>query len=158
MVLAWRVVSALHAEDPFGGEGAARHAGRWNKRGTPVVYTASSKALAILEVLPYFRPHTELAPFLAYPVRFASSLIEKVGELPPGWKAPRVPRSTQDIGTCWAQEYRSVVLAVPSVRVEEEFNYILNPRHPDFGRLRIGKPTVVSLLAFLPRDLIPRTT
>ena len=154
-VLAWRVASALYAEDAFGGEGAARHAGRWNRKGTPVVYAASSKALAILEVLPYFVPETEKAPFLAYPVRFAPSLIERIVDLPPDWKASRVPRSTQEIGTRWAHECRSAVLAVPSARIEEEWNYILNPRHPDFGRLRIGKPTPVSLLQFLPRSLVP---
>jgi RES domain-containing protein len=35
----------------------------------------------------------------------------------------------------------SAVLAVPSVIVPHERNYILNPRHADFHRIRIGEPT-----------------
>ena len=34
---------------------------------------------------------------------------------------------------------RSVVLRVPSMVLPEEANYVLNPPHPDFGRIDIGE-------------------
>ena len=44
-------------------------------------------------------------------------------------------------GSAWLRRARTAVLEVPSVIVPSERNYLLNPRHPDFARLRIGRPT-----------------
>jgi RES domain-containing protein len=46
----------------------------------------------------------------------------------------------QDVGTHWATAGKTVCLRVPSAVVPGEHNFLLNPRHGDFGRLRIGKP------------------
>ncbi len=47
----WRLTRAPFARTPFDGVGPARGGGRWNSRGAYVAYAASSRALAILEVL-----------------------------------------------------------------------------------------------------------
>ena len=50
-ITAWRIVRARFADSAFDGEGARRYGGRWNSRGTRMVYTAGSQALAALEML-----------------------------------------------------------------------------------------------------------
>lgn len=58
------------------------------------------------------------------------------------------PPSTREFGTRWIMEARSTVLRVPSVVVDGEFDYILNPRHADFRQLKIG---VAVSFSFDPR-------
>lgn len=45
----WRIAREVYPL--LDGEGARRWGGRWNSPGTPIVYTASSSALAVLESL-----------------------------------------------------------------------------------------------------------
>jgi RES domain-containing protein len=52
-VRAWRLNRSRYGtkSDAFSGKGAAAYPGRWNEAGIPVVYTTSSVALAVLEIL-----------------------------------------------------------------------------------------------------------
>ena len=59
------------------------------------------------------------------------------------------------MGTKWATEKRSAVLAVPSVVIPSELNFLLNPEHPDYSKIEIGTPKPVGwdprLLALLKK-------
>jgi len=44
------------------------------------------------------------------------------------------------MGDAWIKSGRPAALRVPSVIVPGEFNYLLNPRHPDFSNLKFGEP------------------
>jgi RES domain-containing protein len=58
-------------------------------------------------------------------------------ELPTGWNAiPCLPVS-QRIGDGFARENKFVVMQVPSVVVKGEYNFVLNPRHKDFKKIKI---------------------
>jgi RES domain-containing protein len=46
--------------------------------------------------------------------------------------------STQGFGSEWAGSQRSVALRVPSAVVPGEFNFIVNPAHPGFDRLKVA--------------------
>jgi RES domain-containing protein len=61
-------------------------------------------------------------------------------ELPPSWRSYPPPEALADLGTRWARELKSLVLAVPSAVIPQELNYLLNPLHSDFKRIRAGKP------------------
>lgn len=74
------------------------------------------------------------------PVRIDEPLIEIAHSLPDDSRLLPAPASTREFGSRWVVETRSVVLRVPSAVVEGEFNYLLNPRHPNFARLEIGEP------------------
>jgi RES domain-containing protein len=87
------------------------------------------------------------------PVKFEESLIETVSVLPEDWHQLPASRSTREIGTRWVAESRSAVLRVPSIVVNGEFNYVLNPRHTDFARLEIGEPVEFSFDPRLSRSL-----
>ena len=76
----------------------------------------------------------------AVPVHIDEPLIEIPHSLPDDWRQIPTPPSTRELGSRWVVETRSVALRVPSAVVEGEFDYLLNPRHPNFARLEIGVP------------------
>jgi RES domain-containing protein len=138
---AWRIVKAKHAATAFSGEGAAKTGGRWNSRGVPMVYASSTQALAALETLVHLNPPVPLK-YVAFHLRFDVALVEKVpfSRLPRDWQAEPPPPSTKALGDVWVRQRRSAVLALPSVIIPGESNYLLNPAHPAFQQISIGKP------------------
>jgi len=141
MLTVWRLVKAKHAAGAFVGEGARLHAGRWHEQGTPVVYTAESRSLAALEFFFHFEFENAGIDLVTIPAEIPDlRLISEPDELPSGWNSETIPAATQALGTRWLREGRSALLKVPSVLVSGEHNYLLNPKHPDFGKIRIGDP------------------
>ena len=138
---AWRIVKAKHAATAFSGDGAAKTGGRWNSRGVPVVYASSTKSLAALETLVHLNPPVPFN-YVAFRLQFDDTLIENIplNRLPADWRVEPPPPSTKAIGDAWLREVRSAVLAMPSVIVPGELNYLLNPAHPAFKKISIGKP------------------
>ena len=61
-------------------------------------------------------------------------------DLPEDWNSRPISPSTRAIGDRWVKKLSSAVLRVPSIVVPDEFNYLLNPIHPDFAKIEIGKP------------------
>ena len=149
MKQAWRMVKEKHAATAFLGEGAWLYGGRWNSAGTRVVYTSGSQALAALESLVHLNPPV-IFKYLAIPIEFDDALVEKVAALPADWTEEPPPPATKAIGDLWVKEARSAVLELPSVIILGEPNYLLNPAHPDFQKIIIGKPQPFS---FDPRLL-----
>jgi RES domain-containing protein len=141
-VKAWRIASRKYAATAFTGEGAARYPGRWNKSGVPVIYLATSMAVGILEILVHVTDRSYLNAYVAIPVSIPDAFIEKLEPLPEDWQQlpEPYPESTQDAGTVWATSLRSLALQVPSAIVPSEFNLVLNPKHPDMPKVKIGEP------------------
>ena len=141
MLTVWRLLAARFAESAFSGEGARLYGGRWNRKGVPMVYTAGSQSLAMLEMLVQDEPLR--ARYAMIPAALPRNLkIERVGpdQLPTDWRDVGAREQLHAIGTEWANCRSSAVLAVPSVVIPTETNYLLNPRHPSFARIAIGKP------------------
>jgi RES domain-containing protein len=125
----------------FDGKGAALNPGRWNTAGVPVVYTAESRSLASLEILVHAEDTSLLTAirWVTIPVEIDESLIHVPRTLPRNWWRIPPSGSTRAFGTAWVKQARTPVLRVPSAVTRGEFNYVLNPRHPEFAQLRIGK-------------------
>ncbi len=142
-IVAWRIVKTRLVRAAFSGEGARRYGGRWNSPGVAVVYAAQSQSLAALELLARLKLAQFLSSFEAIPVGMDSGLIERVdvSSLPKNWQAYPAPHELTEIGDKWVASGSSCVLQVPSVIIPAECNFLLNPRHADFVRLKIGKPT-----------------
>lgn len=137
---AWRIVKEKRAATPFDGEGAWRSGGRWNSVGVRVVYVSFTKSLAALETLVHLKlPVT--AKYLAIPLQFDDALVEifPLKRLSAGWDAEPPSLISQQIGDAWVKNARSALLALPSV-ITHETNFLINPAHPDFGKIKIGKP------------------
>lgn len=140
---AWRICKRRYAADMWSGVGARMVAGRWHSKGTLVVYASATIALAAFETLVHLDSADLLLKFVKCPVAFDETLVRRVHahDLPRNWRKDSPPLSLRRIGDEWARARSSVVLAVPSAVVPEEWNYMINPAHPDFGRLRVGKVT-----------------
>ncbi len=105
-----------------------------------MVYTAGTSSLAMLEMLVHLQYRELLDRYVLFEVSFEDAWVEtvNVAQLPRTWrKSPPLVR-LQEIGDRWAVQLRSVVLQVPSATAPAEWNYLLNPAHPDFRRIAIG--------------------
>jgi RES domain-containing protein len=142
VILSWRLVHARYAAHVFDGEGARLYGGRWNSPGRPVVYTAGSLALAALEVLVHIQSRKALTNYLKVRLEFEESLVltVPVSSLPPHWHQGRAAPETRAVGDRWFDAGTTPILGVPSVVVPEEWNYMLNPRHPQFDEIHRGQP------------------
>ena len=141
MLTVWRLTTARFAKSAFSGDGARLYGGRWNRKGIPLVYTAASQSLAMLEMLVQDEPLR--ARYVMIEVRLAKAITIdriKIEDLPSDWRDIAAREKLRAIGTEWAGKRGSAVLAVPSVVIPAEINYLLNPLHPDFRRIKIGKP------------------
>lgn len=140
MIQAWRIVKTRFSTDAFNGEGARLYGGRWNSVGIAMVYIAGSKSLATLELLVHLDSSARLPNYSICPVRFDDALVEVIDPsvLPRDWRQSPPPTSLQMIGDDWISRQSSVVLSVPSAVVPDEKNYLINPVHKDFKKLRIG--------------------
>ena len=138
----WRIVQSDRAKTAFDGEGARLYGGRWNHRGSALVYTASTMSLAVLEMLVHLPTPAILKRYITIPVEFDDSVCIPVdpNSLARNWRNNPALRATRDIGTDWVTRNASAVLAVPSAVIPAEWNFLLNPKHPDFGRISIGTP------------------
>ncbi len=135
-MVVWRLTLKKHVTPD--GDGARRYGGRWNKPGTPVVYTSGTLSLAALEYLVHV--DSDILPDSLVSVRATipdSLAIETIhaSDLPADWKDKIIPVTLQERGTSWANHAKSSVLKVPSVVIEHEWNYVLNPNHPDFPQI-----------------------
>lgn len=142
MITAWRIVGARYKNESFSGEGARVRGGRWNSKGTTIVYTAGSIALASIEMLVNLPGPKLLEEFFRIPVHIPPELIIDfpLNKLPGDWTSTPVSPATRAIGDRWIKDRKSSVLKVPSVVVPEEYNYLLNPTQPDFEKITIGSP------------------
>ena len=141
MLEAWRMVKEKHVATACSGEGAAKTGGRWNSRGVAVVYTSATRSLAALETLVHLNPPVRFS-YRIIRIEFDEGWVERLplATLPSNWKAEPPPLSTRQLGDAWARSSRSAILAVPSVIIPDETNYVLNPAHPDFKKITISKP------------------
>jgi RES domain-containing protein len=145
-IRSWRVVKKKYLTEAFSGTGALKFGGRWNSIGTPMVYSSDSLALATVEILIGGIFISLLNDYYKIPVDFDKSLVETfdTSALPGEWDTYPPNTKTQLIGDNWITSLSSVFLKVPSVVIKEEFNYLINPLHPDFKKLSIGKPEKIS--------------
>lgn len=141
-LVVWRLCAAKYASTAFDGEGARRYGGRWSPKGFRVNYTAESRALAVVEILAQVDERTRLVdlPWVLISAEFPESLVEKPARYPTDWRQFPHSRATQAFGESWLKESRTAALRIPSVVVPGEFNYLLNPAHRDFARVKIAQP------------------
>ncbi len=126
---------------------ATGRAARWNSRGTFVIYSASSRALACLENLVHRSGEGLSSLFKTMVIHIPGNIDVKEitpGSLPSNWRTFKGQRITNTIGDNWVRGGDSVVLKVPSAIIPEENNYIINPAHPNFEQIEI-----IALEAFM---------
>ena len=138
-MVVFRLVREKYASS-LSGKGAALRGARWNSAGVAMIYTAANRSLAMAEVAVHLTLATLPADYLMMSVWIPDDIeIAEIpiADLPRNWNAFPHPLSTQKIGDGFVGEAKSAVLKTPSVVTQGDFNYLINPKHPDFSRIRI---------------------
>lgn len=136
----WRICRKPYVDNALDGIGGMYTSGRWHTQGNPIVYTASSAALAALEVLVHVDPLTAPSDLRLLAIEIPDDLSTTVIEsttLSGDWSTVPAPASLQTLGVSWLTSGMSAVLSVPSAVITVERNFLLNPRHPEAQRIRI---------------------
>ncbi len=138
----WRICNKKFVASAFSGEGAKLWGGRWNEAGQPLVYTAANLSLAALETFVHLdsdlMPDELVAIAAIIPEKLKVTKI-KVLDLPLNWRDYPAPDDIKQIGMDWIASQKSAVLVVPSVVIPEEENWLINPAHADFKRIKINE-------------------
>ena len=138
----WRIAAETrkYSATDLSGGGAANSPGRWNDDKEPVVYSAPTMAMAVLETaahvddsgLPLNRYLVEIdVPDDVWAKR------EEIGitKLPPSWASIPAGRASVKVGSKWLLSLTSPILMVPSVIVPEEWVSLINPKHPESSKI-----------------------
>lgn len=136
----WRICKRKHQGTAFSGVGGLYTQSRWASQGLLIVYTSESLALASLEV--FVHTESDRIPLVATRAFLPEeTVLEEVesSTLPVNWQQSVANPALQSIGKEWLQSQRTPVLKVPSAIIPVEFNYLLNPEHPDL-RLELQPP------------------
>jgi RES domain-containing protein len=123
------------------GKGAELFAGRWNRKGVPCIYAASTLSLSVLEyaVNNSLENIPRALSYTVYEIPDKSYKKFSTASLPGDWTDRPLPVSTMDFGTQLLRDCIHLVIAVPSVIIPEEYNFLLNPLHKEFKKIKVAK-------------------
>lgn len=136
-MIVYRITDKKHASD-LSGTGVTMYGGRWNKKGTPVLYTGESKEIALLETIVHTPPM--LIPdldILTLKIPDNSITEIKISQLPRNWINYPAPTILSEIAENWVQQGKTIALKVPSCIIHSAHNYILNCRHPNYNQVKL---------------------
>lgn len=133
------------AQEPFAmdlsGKGAWMNGGRWNSEGHFALYASASRALALLEILAHAPAKMlTIKPYILLTLEIADTQpVEQLQlrMLPENWNISGSERETARLGDDFLKKGKALLLTVPSVIMPEEWNYVLNPLHPDMKKVKI---------------------
>lgn len=133
----YRITGRKYAHD-LSGHGAALYGGRWNKRGTLLLYTGESKEIALLETIvnvpANFAPKLDL---LTIQIPDNSILEIFIKELPVNWSQYPAPSILSEMTEKWVFSNNSIALKVPSSIIHSAHNYLLNCSHPQYDKVKL---------------------
>ncbi len=140
----YRISSCRFIED-ISGYGAFLYGGRWNSEGVHMLYTASNLSLAMLESLVHFGGRI-MGSYCRIALQIPDTSILKITEkdLPENWRDTPAPDVLKKVGDDFAREGKYLTLSIPSVIVPDECNYLINPLHPDFKKVKIMTRSLVT--------------
>lgn len=141
-VIFYRLESLIRPKpaQAFSGEGGLYYALRWNSRGTRLVYTSTSVALACLETLVHMEMVGQITERWLFTIEVPDRFVQELQQLPVDWNTQPATHASRVVGDEWIASERSVALLVPSVVVPIEKNALINPRHPQFRLSWVKKP------------------
>ena len=156
MPTAWRITTSPDPDRAFSGDGARTRGGRWNSKGTRLVYAADYPASAILEQLVQTSSVASFPLYHLFRVTLPATMVSVIDPhtLPVTWRDPARDSAVQAVGDAWVTARTTPALQVPSAVAPHHVNYLLNPAHPDFATLTIAAP---ERFALDPRLLPLRT-
>ncbi len=141
----WRIgtdTADYEAHDPTG-KGAETSGGRWNRIGTPMLYTSTTRALACLETVVHLAgkalPLNRFLVKVTVPIAAWNAATDVDPANLVGWDAEPAGKASLDWGTAWSRAKFTLLARVPSIIVPEELNVLINPEHPEASSVRASK-------------------
>lgn len=117
--------------------------GRWNAKGSPMVYCATNISLAVLETIVHFNaaglPLNRFLVRIDVPDEVWSRAVLLKPHDHVGWDAEPAGKTSIDWGAAWLASRASALAFVPSVITPEECNCLINPCHADVAQLKASK-------------------
>lgn len=137
-MIVYRLSKKRYAND-LSGKGAEIAGGRWNSKGVPMLYTAQSIALCVTEIAVHIPLGILPKDFCLIAIDLPDDNVHEIKKLPRNWNFFPHPHETQQVGDRFIKSAKFLALKVPSAAVQGEFNYLVNPLHKDFNKVRIIK-------------------
>lgn len=139
-MIVYRLSKSKYSND-LSGRGAEQAGGRWNSKGLPMLYTSASRALCTTEVAVHVPLGVVPLDYVMVEIEIPDKLIQIVDLifLPNNWKEFPHTEYTKKIGNEFLKNFQNLTLKVPSAVVNGDFNYLINPLHKDFSKLKINK-------------------
>ena len=143
MTRVYRICRRLFAKNPLNGEGAWRFGGRWSSPGTRLACTSEHLSLAMIEYYVHIEPSYAPGDLVVISADIPDSVsrTEIAGKrLPGNWRESPPSPQLAAFGDLFVARAKAAVLIVPSALAPSESNWLINPRHPDFRRIRVHPP------------------
>ncbi|UZO82497.1 RES family NAD+ phosphorylase [Aquimarina sp. ERC-38] len=143
-MIVYRLSKGAYKND-LSGFGAEKYGGRWNNRGTRMIYTAQSRALANLEVAVHVPLNMLPRNYYMVSIKIPDASIQvfNTDHLDdPIWRLHPPSEITQTTGDQFIATNDKLVLKVPSAIVPGDFNYLINPVHRDISKIKIIDTTL----------------
>lgn len=140
----WRICREAYAKDPLSGRGGLFTSGRWHTRGRRIVYSSATLSLAALELLVHADKDTLPVDLVQIEIDIPSDLAlarVDLSELPKTWRSHPSPSAVQALGNHWLTAMSSAAVMVPSALIPSEWNILINPSHPEAGKILVVSAT-----------------
>lgn len=138
-MIVYRLCKKQYATD-LSGRGSEINGGRWNGKGLAALYTSASRALCTIEIVVHIPAGIIPKDYCMVAIEFPDDVSVKIiplKDLPHTWNNNPINVHTQRIGNTFISSKKDMVLKVPSAIVKDEWNYIINPQHKDFQKIKI---------------------
>lgn len=133
----FRITQDIYKED-LSGRGAYLWGGRWNSIEHYVIYSAQSRSLAMLETIVHLNTHKPIPNYSVCVIYVPDNASVEVFNIENHYKNWHFePDFTQNIGDEWLESRQTLLFRVPSIIVKNEYNYLINPLHPEFSKVKI---------------------
>ena len=136
-MIVYRISNPLYSKD-ISGTGAKLLGGRWNSKGIPVLYVSEHVSLAVLEMLvnTKFQDYAISLDLIIIQIPDTAQLTEiNINKIKKGWIEDF--GYTAYIGDEFIKDKQSLLLKIPSAVITEEHNYLINPLHADFKKIKV---------------------
>jgi len=134
-VVLHRITTKPYIND-LSGSGALLYGGRWNRKGTRMLYTSESLSLAVLEIIANLSS-SKLNNLYCVELDFPDNLeIQTLEKLPKQWNLFPYANGTLEAGSYFVKN-EGLCLKVPSAIVPTEYNFLLDPLHKQFYKIKV---------------------
>ena len=117
--------------------GAALHGGRWNNKGMYILYTAASPSLALLESLAHIKNVvSQNFCMICLDIPEDNVTAIQAADLPAHWRSFPAPDVLKKLGDNFIHDGTYLAIKLPSAIMPEEQNYLINPAHKEFEKIK----------------------